>query len=544
MKEQEPFNPSRVQFITGQLRAQGQELFSAWLGQATFSSGVAMIQAESGHHVLVVDGQSQASRRNPLEEAHRWLEKLDSQGVIGEAGPLTLFGLGNPYLVTAALSKYPGRQLWVFEPNPTVLLGALAISPKIFPDQASAPIQFLCPWHLAEDQGPVSAALMVHPASQRREPASLAALKRYLNPSRLGQLMGPKPRLMIVPPLSGGSWPVASSLAKAARQEGHELWFMDWSEELKGMEYLAHQRAGNESTSLIAEIFRRTGSQAAEKAGMFQPDLIIALAQAPLDLAGLEAIRRSSAAHLAFWLVEDYRVFDYVGELLPAYDSVFHIQPGLIEPVLRNWGISKAYYLPLAADPDIFRPDLTPRAGFAAELSFMGAGYPNRRAILSDLAENFWPRTGRPRDNFKIFGSGWAGVPAPLKDHLFAGGRRVNQEECAQIYAQGLVNLNLHSSFNQGPDFAPESRFVNPRTFEIAASGSLQIVDRRPLLPPLFQEGHEVVTAESPQSLPDLIDYYLGNYDEARAIGQAARRRVLAEHTYGHRLKFLLDCLV
>jgi spore maturation protein CgeB len=42
--------------------------------------------------------------------------------------------------------------------------------------------------------------------------------------------------------------------------------------------------------------------------------------------------------------------------------------------------------------------------------------------------------------------------------------------------------------------------------------------------------------------LPGLIDHYLNRPEEAAAMGRAARARVLAEHTYGHRLERLLAC--
>jgi spore maturation protein CgeB len=51
-----------------------------------------------------------------------------------------------------------------------------------------------------------------------------------------------------------------------------------------------------------------------------------------------------------------------------------------------------------------------------------------------------------------------------------------------------------------------------------------------------------VVVAESPEDLPDLIDHYLARPEEARALGLAAQARVLAEHTYAHRLERILTC--
>jgi spore maturation protein CgeB len=158
---------------------------------------------------------------------------------------------------------------------------------------------------------------------------------------------------------------------------------------------------------------------------------------------------------------------------------------------------------------------------------------------LEGLAARYRPPGGPA--GFKIFGSGWPRT-GRLSGHLFEGGRRVSPGECALIYTGGRVNLNLHSSLRDEAAFDDSGRFLNPRAFEIAAAGGLQITDPRPLLPPLFTPGRELAVAETPDDLPGLIEHYLARPEEAEAMGRAARARVLAEHTYQHRLERLLAC--
>ncbi len=40
-----------------------------------------------------------------------------------------------------------------------------------------------------------------------------------------------------------------------------------------------------------------------------------------------------------------------------------------------------------------------------------------------------------------------------------------------------------------------------------------------------------------------MLDHYLAHPDEARAIGENARRRALAEHTLRHRLEEMISTL-
>ena len=519
------------------LAAGGQDLARAWLREAPEAGPVSLAEAAGGAAVVLAGGQSQASRRDPAAEAGAWLAETGLP-----AGDLILFGFGQPWAVELLLKS--GRPLAVFEPDPLVALAVL--SRHDFSSALARPVaglRLLTPWHLAEPdvlafKTGFRPGLLVHPPAQRRAGAALAQLTRRLAGPRLRAPAGPGFRFLVLPPLSGGPEPVAEALARAAADRGFKVLYMDWGADLKAREKQAQGPASAAKDQALARLLAEAGRRAAAAAADFQPELVLALAQAPLTGPALNRLRdQATEAVLAFWLVEDFRLFPYALETAPAYDAFFHIQAGLIEPALRAVGLDQAHYLPLAADPVFFqpRPDIPP--AFRAELSFMGAGYPNRVRLLEGLAARYQPSDDRA--GLKIFGSGWPSS-GRLAERLFEGGRRVSPRECAFIYAGGRVNLNLHSSLRDEAAFDDSGRFVNPRTFEIAAAGGLQIVDPRPLLPPLFIPGREVIVAGSPGDLPGLIDHYLARPEEAAALGRAARARVLKEHTYGHRLEQIL----
>ena len=521
------------------LAAGGQDLALAWLREAPAIGPVSLAEAATGESVLLAGGRSQASRRDPEAEARAWLAEAAPEP--GDR-PLVVFGFGQPWAVRLLLET--GRPLAVFEPDPLAALAVLS-GHDFSAVLASGGLRLLTPWHLAETPGwpaPPRPALLVSPAAGRRAPAQLAQLLRRLAEPRPPRPAGPDFRLLIIPPLSGGPEPVAEALARAAAGRGLKVLRLDWGADLKAREKAAQGPASADKDRLLAGLLDEAGGRAAEAARGFRPDLALALAQAPLTPRAVSRLRdRSPETVLAFWLVEDFRLFPYALETGPAYDVFFHIQAGLIEPALRNAGLNRAHYLPLAADPDLFKPREAVPPAFRAELSFMGAGYPNRARLMERLAAHYWPLSGRPPGGFKIFGSGWPRT-GRLAGHLFEGGRRVSPLECALIYAGSRVNLNLHSSLRDEAAFDDSGRFLNPRAFEIAAAGGLQITDPRPLLPPLFAPGREVAVAASPEDLPGLIDHYLARPDEAAALGRAARARVLAEHTYGRRLEQLLAC--
>lgn len=534
----------QVQAALKALESEGQGLARDWLQTAPVSGQVAELENGEGQWTWVVAGRSQASRRDPRREAGQWLERERREGGFPPPGvPVILFGLGNPFVLDLLLRD---RTVWLYEPDPLLVL---AVFRRRDYSRALAgregKLRLLSPWALSAEEIR-GLALLVHPPAQRRAAAHLANLKKVLSEKErnLAALAGQNLNIMVIAPISGGSWPVAASLAEAVEKSGHRLYFLGWDESFRRRESQAHQAGASEAPALIAGLFEQAGQKALLEAASFKPDLVISLAQAPLDTPALARLRAAVEAPLVFWLVEDYRHFGYVAEIAPAYDVFFHIQAGGIEDSLKNWGLQRYAYLPLAADPDLFKPsaEMVP-AAYRAELSFMGAGYPNRRRLLAHLAEHYWPASGRPAGDFKIFGSGWEGTAGPLREHLFEKGRRVSSAECALIYAGGRINLNLHSSFRSRPGFEPQSLFVNPRTFEIAAAGSFQIVDERPLLPDLFREGRELAVIGDPAGLPDMIDHYLNRPEEIEAMGRAARKRVLEEHRYENRLESILDFL-
>jgi spore maturation protein CgeB len=239
----------------------------------------------------------------------------------------------------------------------------------------------------------------------------------------------------------------------------------------------------------------------------------------------------------AFWFAEDIRRFGYAASTAAAWDLFLHIQGGLPAPLLRDWGVRKAAYLPVCADADFFAPRAPDPSGrYSARVSFMGAAYPNRARILADLGRELL-RRGLGEGDFRIFGSGWDRAPGAGGLALFEGGRRVSPEETALVFAGGEVNLNIHSGPGEG--FDPGSLFVNPRTFELAAAGAFQICDPRPLMAGLFGPT-EIPSAPSPEALPDLVMDWLARPEDMATSAAAARRRVLAAHLYRHRLDAVL----
>ena len=101
------------------------------------------------------------------------------------------------------------------------------------------------------------------------------------------------------------------------------------------------------------------------------------------------------------------------------------------------------------------------------------------------------------------------------------------------FYPGSDINFNCTSKQMKGA--------VNQRVFDVPATGSFCLTDWREQIENLFEPGKEIICYHSPEEATHLIEHYLNAPAERQAVTRAARKRILAEHTYDHRLTTLMD---
>jgi spore maturation protein CgeB len=89
------------------------------------------------------------------------------------------------------------------------------------------------------------------------------------------------------------------------------------------------------------------------------------------------------------------------------------------------------------------------------------------------------------------------------------------------------LNVNRESMARYG--FSPPTRI-----FEAAGAGACIISDRWEGLEMFLEPGREVITAGGGEEMPDILHGL--TRPRAREIGAAACARILAQHTYAHRV--------
>ncbi|MDR0339633.1 MAG: glycosyltransferase [Desulfovibrio sp.] len=106
-------------------------------------------------------------------------------------------------------------------------------------------------------------------------------------------------------------------------------------------------------------------------------------------------------------------------------------------------------------------------------------------------------------------------------------------DELPRFYPHVALNFNCTSQQMKGA--------VNQRVFDVPAAGAFLLTDYREQVERLFEPGREIVCYRSPEEATALAGEYLEREDERRRVAEAARRRILAEHTYEHRLRALAE---
>ena len=227
---------------------------------------------------------------------------------------------------------------------------------------------------------------------------------------------------------------------------------------------------------------------------------------------------------VVLWEVNNSCFQGYQAESIPLYDHIF-VLDSYLAPALKVSGARQVHHLCACIDPEehfpmkLSDPDIQ---RFGSDVCLVGAPYPLRKEILSQLTEY----------NLKIYGFGWKKYNDLSR---FISDEPVMDLTKLKIFSAARISLNIH-----GPHMIHGENF---RVFEAAACGGATFSLPKPDLIQCFKPGEEVVLFENIQDLKEKLDEYLANPQRLEEIGQAARKRVIAEHTYGHRVRSILDIL-
>jgi len=248
------------------------------------------------------------------------------------------------------------------------------------------------------------------------------------------------------------------------------------------------------------------------------------LEEAVLALQGPETL-------VAFWDVDAPATLDRLGSdpgdalrpLIPRYDLVLTYGGG--PPVVSGYeGFGARRCTPIynALDPATHHP-VPPEPRFACDLAFLGNRLPDREARV----EEFFFRAAEllPERSLLLGGNGWGdrALPANVR---YLGHVYTRDHNALNSTPAAVLNVSRESMARYG--YSPATR-----VFEAAGAGACLVTDAWVGIEQFLAPGEEVLVAEDGEEVAARLAAL--SRERARAIGAAARRRVLAEHTYAHR---------
>ncbi|HWH04844.1 MAG TPA: glycosyltransferase [Gaiellaceae bacterium] len=214
---------------------------------------------------------------------------------------------------------------------------------------------------------------------------------------------------------------------------------------------------------------------------------------------------------------------DALRALVPRYDLVLTYGGG--EPVVARYralGARDCVPVYNALDPETHHP-VPPDDRFACDLALLGNRLPDREARV----EEFFLRAAElaPERSFLLGGSGWEDKPLPANVRNL-GHVSTNDHNALNCTPLAVLNVSRDSMAANG--FSPATR-----VFEAAGAGACLVTDAWEGIELFLAPGEEVLVAHDGAEVAELLRGL--EPERARAIGVAARRRLLAEHTYAHR---------
>jgi spore maturation protein CgeB len=246
--------------------------------------------------------------------------------------------------------------------------------------------------------------------------------------------------------------------------------------------------------------------------------------------AAVLAIKRPEMI-VAFWDVDAPATLDRVQNapddsfraLIPRYDLVLTYGGG--QPVVDAYtALGARLCRPIynAADPETHHP-VAPDPRFEGLCGFLGHRLPDREQRVEEFFLK--PAERLPDRRFILGGNAWEDKRlSPNVDYMgYVSTRDHNAFNCT---LQAVLNINRASMVTYG--FSPPTR-----VFEVAAAGGCLITDAWEGIELFLEPEQEVLVAEDGEAVVELLSRL--DPVQARAIGRAAHRRILAEHTYQHR---------
>lgn len=239
----------------------------------------------------------------------------------------------------------------------------------------------------------------------------------------------------------------------------------------------------------------------------FRPHLVICnaggLSFRPADVARL----RSLGIRLLGIALSDPDIYTPTTSRIAGNFDVFYSNDKSCVERYRQNGVH-AFHLPIATNAGFFRP-VPPKDEYRCDVLVLGAVHPDRIEPVKALVQNF---------DTHVRGENW-------ENHGVTNRGIVLGEEALSVLSSARIAVIFSRTITGHPG-------LKVGVFDFLSAGCLVLTDDIPELHEYFEVGREIVAFQGTEDLLAKIRYYLDHPQEADAIRQAGREKVINHYTW------------
>jgi spore maturation protein CgeB len=217
----------------------------------------------------------------------------------------------------------------------------------------------------------------------------------------------------------------------------------------------------------------------------------------------------------------------YILEEYKDYDFIFTVSK-LSEKIFNKQGV-KSRWLPLAFDPEIFKPLHYKKK---LDIFFAGSNLPNR---INNYRKYLIPLIDKYGHKLYLAGFGW-GESNIANNCKYLG--EIPYNFLNILYNLSKINLNILRD-----DVTNDYLAINSRFFEILGSGSFMINSEIKGIHELFEINKEIVMVKSREEMLELVEYYLNNEEERLKIANRGYQKAVKYHTIEKRAEIISNII-